>query len=65
MSFVDNRVAFHLLGYDAGLNIVKSMSRNGARYLSRIVIDESKSTVDFIGQSDDAVSFSLKELAVE
>jgi len=61
LSYIDNRVSMCILGYDGSMNIVKNMPKSGARYISRIVVDGS--TVKFIGQSDQSVSFTLQELA--
>lgn len=61
LSYVDNRVSFCILGYDASMNLVKRLPKDGARYLDRIVRDGS--TIQFIGQSNRSVSFTLQELA--
>ena len=62
LAYVDNRFSFCILGYDAGLNLVKRLPKDGARYISRIVLEGSM--VRFIGQSNKSVSFTLQELAV-
>ncbi|EJD51181.1 hypothetical protein AURDEDRAFT_149843 [Auricularia subglabra TFB-10046 SS5] len=60
LSFVDNRVAFSILAYDADGELYARWDRTGARYL--YTIKPSGSSVAFLGQSSAAVTFTLAEL---
>ena len=43
------------------MNIFKTISKDGTRYICQIVVD--RSMVKFTGQSDSSMSCALKELA--
>ena len=63
--YVDNRMAMCVLAYDENNRLVKQVSKNGARYMWRMVYDPANQNVVCTGQSDLALKFGLSELRVE
>jgi hypothetical protein len=62
---MDNRMGMCMLCYDQNNRLVKQVSKNGARYMWRMVYDVANQRVACTGQSDLAVSFGLSELRVD
>jgi len=63
--YMDNRMAMCMLCYDENNRLVKQVSKNGARYMWRMVYDVANQRVACTGQSDLMLSFGLSELRVE
>ena len=63
--YMDNRMAMCMLCYDQNNRLVKQVSKNGARYMWRMVYDVANQRVACTGQSALAVSFGLSELRVD
>jgi hypothetical protein len=63
--YMDNRMGMCMLCYDQNNRLVKQVSKNGARYMWRMVYDVANQRVACTGQSDLAVSFGLSELRVD
>jgi tetratricopeptide (TPR) repeat protein len=55
-SFVDNRVSFALVSYDAKHKIVRNVTKDGARYVWQITSDPSAETVTLSGQTNRSVT---------
>lgn len=62
LSYTDNRFAYSILVYDQDKHLVRSWSRPGARYIWKINVDAAKQKVQFIGQANRFVEFSVDEL---
>ena len=60
--FVDNRVAYGLVSYDAKGNVVRSVTRNGARYVYKMTSDPAARTVSIWGQGDRKVVIPWSDL---
>jgi hypothetical protein len=63
--YMDNRMAMCMLCYDENNRLVKQVSKNGARYMWRMVYDVANQRVACTGQSDLMLSFGLSELRSE
>lgn len=61
-SFIDNRVATALVGYDSNGNVVKTLEKSGARYAESISVDEVNEIVVVTGQASSTVQYTWAEL---
>jgi hypothetical protein len=61
-SFIDNRVAYGIVSYDAGGNVLKNVTRNGARYVYKMTVDPNAKTVSVWGQSNAKVDIAWSDL---
>ncbi|MEY3867479.1 MAG: hypothetical protein RLZZ338_1370 [Cyanobacteriota bacterium] len=61
-SYIDNRVSFNIVAYDAAGKVVKQWEKPGARYIYKITVDSAAQTITFWGQSDQKVVMSWNEL---
>ena len=62
MSYMDNRMSFGMVMYDPKWGVGATAEKQGARYLYKITIDESASTITFWGQSDAKVTMSFDDI---
>jgi len=62
MSYYDNRVSFGMVMYDPDWHVVNQVEKKGARYVYKITLDGSGSTVTFWGQADQKVTMALSEI---
>ena len=49
-SYIDNRVAMNIVGYDAADNIVQQTNKDGLRYIVTIDVDTDNQVITFTGQ---------------
>ena len=61
-SFIDNRVAYGVVTYDASNNVLANNTQNGARYVYKITVDASARTVTIWGQADAKVTLPWSAL---
>lgn len=61
-SFIDNRVAFAIVSYDAQGAVVQNLTRNGARYVYNITSNPTAQTVSIWGQSNAKVDLAWSDL---
>ena len=61
-SYIDNRVAMDLVGYDLDGTLKEQYSKNGARYLWKIDVDNAAKTVTLWGQANQKIVMNWKEL---
>lgn len=61
-SFIDNRVAYGIVTYDANNQILANSTQNGARYVYKITVDNGAKTVSFWGQGDAKVTVPWSSL---
>lgn len=64
LSYIDNRVSFAIIAYDAAGKPVQMWAKPGARYLVRIEVDTVGKTVTFVGQSNANIVMPWDELWV-
>ena len=62
-SFIDNRVAFALVSYDANNRVVSKVTKNGARYVWMIVVSTDHQSIAVSGQSNQSVIAQMAELS--
>jgi hypothetical protein len=61
-SFQDNRVSYGIVTYDAQGNVVRNLTRDGARYVYKITSDPTARTLSIWGQSDAKVDIAWTDL---
>jgi hypothetical protein len=61
-SYVDNRLAMHIVAYDAMGNIKGRWARSGNRYITGITVDGGARTVSFHGQHSTPITMTWAEL---
>lgn len=61
-SYIDNRVAMAIVARDSANQVVKVWEKPGARYIWKIMVDETAQTVTFIGQSNATIVMTWQEL---
>jgi len=61
-SFIDNRVSYGIVTYDAANNVVKNVTRDGARYVYKMTVDPSAQTVSVWGQANAKVDVAWSDL---
>ena len=61
-SFVDNRVAYGIVSYDANGAVLKNATRDGARYVYKMTVDPAAKTVSVWGQSNAKVDIAWSDL---
>ncbi|MDB5456776.1 MAG: hypothetical protein JWP92_2361 [Caulobacter sp.] len=61
-SFQDNRFAYGLVSYDAQGKVVRSVVRNGARYVYKMTTDPAAQTISIWGQGDAKVDVAWADL---
>jgi hypothetical protein len=61
-SYIDNRNGMGIVAYDDKGNMVYKWDKNGARYVYKITVDNTKQTVTFWGQSNNKIVVAWKEL---
>jgi hypothetical protein len=61
-SFIDNRVAYGIVTYDAQGNVLKNVTRNGARYVYKMTVDPAKQIVSVWGQGDAKVDVKWSDI---
>ena len=59
---MDNRYGFAIIAYDARGKVSGRWEKTGARYIHSIKVEKER--VEFIGQDEKAISFSLKDLKI-
>ena len=57
-SYVDNRVAMNIVGYDQAGNIVQQTNKNGVRYIVDITVDTTNRVVTFTGQAGNTATMT-------
>lgn len=62
LSYLDNRNAIAICGFDQNGNLVNRINRSGARYINIITLDKYNKQITFIGQSNNKVSVSYSEI---
>jgi hypothetical protein len=60
--FLDNRVAYGLVSYDAKGSVVRNVTRNGARYVYKMTSDPAARTISIWGQGDGKVVVPWSDL---
>jgi len=55
-SFVDNRMSFALVTYDANNNVVQNQTMDGSRYVWQITVDEASRSATVWGQATTKVT---------
>ncbi|HJV43791.1 hypothetical protein [Caulobacter sp.] len=61
-SFIDNRVSYGVVTYDAANNVVKNVTRDGARYVYKMTVDPNAKTVSIWGQGNAKVDVAWSDL---
>ncbi len=61
-SFVDNRMAINVVGYDYGNNRVSEKELKGPRYIYKVTVDSTAQTVTFWGQNNTKVTIPWSQL---
>jgi hypothetical protein len=61
-SFIDNRVSYGVVSYDAQGNVVKNVTRDGARYVYKITSDPAGKTLGLWGQANAKVDIAWTDL---
>lgn len=61
-SFIDNRVSFALVSYDAQGNVVQNVTRDGARYIFDAMSSDGNKTVVLLGQAKQYVQINWSDL---
>lgn len=61
-SFMDNRVSFALVSYDAQGNVVQNITRDGARYVFDAMSSDANKTVVLLGQAQQYVQINWSDL---
>jgi hypothetical protein len=61
-SFIDNRVSYGIVSYDANGQVLKNVTRDGARYVYKMTVDPGAKTVSVWGQSDAKVDIAWSDL---
>jgi hypothetical protein len=61
-SYIDNRSALAIVGYDASGQVTGQLELTGARYVHDIRVDAARRTVTFVGQGDRTVVATFEEL---
>jgi hypothetical protein len=61
-SFIDNRVSYGIVTYDAANNVVKNVTRDGARYVYKMTVDPNAKTVGVWGQANAKVDVAWSDL---
>jgi hypothetical protein len=64
-SFVDNRMSFALVTYDANNNVVQNSTVDGSRYVWQITVDEVSRSATVWGQSTTKVTAPWAQFAGE
>ena len=64
-SFVDNRMSFALVTYDANNNVVQNSTVDGSRYVWQITVDEASRSATIWGQSTTKVTAPWAQFAGE
>ena len=60
MSYIDNRVSFCIVSYDAKGNLLHQVELPGARYVYKITKDDNGAT--FWGQADQRVTLTYQQM---
>nr|WP_295111798.1 hypothetical protein [uncultured Caulobacter sp.] len=61
-SFIDNRVSYGIVSYDAGGNVLRNVEYPGARYVYKMTVDPNAQTVSVWGQSNAKVDVAWRDL---
>lgn len=61
-SFIDNRVSFALVSYDARNKVVGNITKDGARYVWNMNSNVKAKTITIEGQANQTVSVTWEEL---
>lgn len=61
-SFIDNRVSLALVSYDAHNNVVRNVTRDGARYVWVMTSSLPNMTVNMVGQANQTITVPWDEL---
>jgi hypothetical protein len=64
-SFVDNRMSFALVTYDANNNVVQNSTVDGSRYVWQITVDEASRSATVWGQATTKVTAAWAQFAGE
>jgi hypothetical protein len=64
-SFVDNRMSFALVTYDANNNVVRNSTVDGSRYVWQITVDEASRSATVWGQATTKVTAAWAQFAGE
>ncbi|WP_217994963.1 hypothetical protein [Methylogaea oryzae] len=62
-SYVDNRGAINVVGYDAANKLVSQQELAGTRYIWKVTVDANAQTVTFFGQSNGTVTIPWSKLS--
>lgn len=64
VDYMDNRVGMCLLAYDTSNKIVKQVSKQGARYIWQMTLDQTNKTLTCYGQANQTITATLAELQI-
>ena len=62
MSYIDNRVSFGMVMYDAEWQPIAQVEKPGARYIYQVTLNDTGQSVTFTGQANQSVTMSLDEI---
>jgi hypothetical protein len=61
-SYIDNRVSFGLVTYDATNNVVRNIEKPGARYIWNMVSSEKTQQITLAGQANQTVEINWSDV---
>lgn len=61
-SYIDNRVSFGLVTYDANNNVVRSVEKPGARYVWNMISSEVTKQITIAGQANQTVEVNWSDV---
>jgi hypothetical protein len=61
-SFLDNRDSYGIVSYDGQANVIKNVTRDGARYVYKMTVDPAAQTVSVWGQANAKVDIAWADL---
>jgi len=62
LSYIDNRMAINVVGYDSSNNVVSQLALSGPRYIWKVTVDDAAQTVTFWGQSNQTATIPWSKL---